>query len=176
MKPTVTIFADASVDPQSKVGGWACWIKVDGAEAIVRGAPLKQKVKNTTEAELAALANAMAVAKTAGLLSGVVMLQSDCLEGLGLIRQRIPAAVDSPAKGGKRVPFRRVAPHRNHKAALTAIDRMVQSLGLRLVLRHVYGHKAGDGRQWVNRRCDEVAKQHMRQLRDGERLLEGELA
>lgn len=165
MKPTVTIFADASVDPKTKVAGWACWIKANGAESIIRGAPLKKPVVDSTEAELSALANAVAVAAAVGVLSGHVLLQSDSADALSCILWGVKGAIQSPARDGYSFQRRRRAPRKEYHAAIAAIDNARRKTGITIAVRHVRGHQEGDGRQWVNRKCDEVAKRFMRERR-----------
>lgn len=108
-KPEVTIFADASHDDRARVAGWGAWIKADGHISVTCGAAMKSPVGSVTEAELCALANALTVARLRGLLATgcVVMLQSDSVSALAIIRCKIadvgdgrfPAASRSPRLG-----------------------------------------------------------------------------
>lgn len=172
MKPDVTIFADASVDPKTGLAGWACWMKGGSAESIVRGAALKKAVTDTTEAELLALANAMHVAQAAALLHGHVMLQSDCAYALGCILKEVKDATQSPVKDGHVVPMRRKKMPPEYLAPIALIDNIRRQTGITIVVRHVRGHQEGDGRNWVNRKCDAVAKRYMRETRKAARAQE----
>ena len=163
-KPDVTIFADASVDHESGAAGWACWIKGDGSNSVLHSGAFREPVGNSTNAELAALANALAVAKAIGQLRGRVMLQSDCSAALAMIRT-IAGAEDSPAERGLRVGKWRKKPEKMYRPAVKVIQSVIQDTGIKLVVRHVKGHQAGGGRNWVNRQCDRLAKKHMRDLR-----------
>lgn len=56
------------------------------------------------------------------------------------------------------------------KEALAAIREAAQ--GRVLSMRHVKGHKEGDGRNWVNEQCDAEARRHMQAMRAERWLLE----
>lgn len=169
-KPNVTIFADASHDHNKRAAGWAAWIKADGREAITCGAAMKKVMKNATEAELCAIANALTVARLHGLLSvdGCAMVQSDCHTALALIATFVTKVIDNPAPGGLPVTRlkRKLARHiKKHAAAINVIQAVVSATGLTIITRHVRGHREGDGRQWVNRLVDVRARREMRMAR-----------
>jgi ribonuclease HI len=172
-KPNVTIFADASHDGTARVAGWGAWIKADGRPSIACGAAMKQAIPSTVEAELCALANALVVARLRGVLAhrDVVMLQSDCLVALAIIRSKIPGVADRPAVGGLAVgEVRKMKLTRLHSAAVTVISEIVTTFGVTLVTRHVRGHQPGGGRQWVNAEVDRIARDAMRERRSQRRL------
>lgn len=167
-KPNVTIFADASHDHNARVAGWGAWIKADGRSSITCGAAMKASVASATEAELCALANALTVARLRGVLSGgcVVMLQSDCLVALAIIRGKIPNVEDRPAPGGLAVaPIKHMKLTQVHLAAVDVVRGIVTALEISIVTRHVRGHQPGGGRQWVNAAVDKIARQAMRHRR-----------
>jgi ribonuclease HI len=167
-KPNVTIFADASHDGTARVAGWGAWIKADGRPSIACGAAMKDPVRTTVEAELCALANALVVARLRGVLArrDVVMLQSDCLVALAIIRGKIAGVADRPAAGGLEVgEVRKMKLTSLHAAAVDVIRDLVASLDIALVTRHVRGHQHGGGRQWVNAEVDRIARRAMRQRR-----------
>jgi ribonuclease HI len=169
-KPDVTIFADASHDPKARVAGWGAWIKADGRRSITCGTAMKGRIATASEAELCALANALTVARLRAVLAPghVVMLQSDCVDALAIIRRRITAVEDRPVTGGVAViPGKKKRQlSQTHSAAVAVIEAIVVSLQVTLITRHVRGHKRGDGRQWVNGEVDRIARQAMRERRD----------
>ena len=147
-RATVMIFADASWCSQTRAGGWGVWLKTDLLDrAIVKGGPIKVDVPTPNVAELVAIANGLFVAKRLHLLRplDVVMIQSDCAEALAWIRGRVPTTADNRAVNGLSI---------------------AEEFSLRLQVRHVRGHQDGDGRQYVNRLCDQIAKAGMRRRRD----------
>jgi ribonuclease HI len=169
-KPDVTIFADASHDHRARIAGWGAWIKADGQPSITCGAAMKGRIGTTSEAELCALANALTVARLRAVLAPghVVMLQSDCVDALAIIRNRIAAVEDRPVTGGVTVvPGKKKRKLSNiHSAAIAVIEGIVVSLDITLITRHVRGHRRGDGRQWVNGEVDRIARKAMRERRD----------
>jgi ribonuclease HI len=167
-KPDVTIFADASHDHNARVAGWGAWIKADGRSSITCGAAMKGTVASATEAELCALANALTVARLRGVLSGrsVVMMQSDCLVALAIIRSKIAGVEDRPAPGGLAVdPIKRMKLTKVHLAAVDVVREIATALEISIVTRHVRGHQPGGGRQWVNAAVDQIARRAMRHRR-----------
>ena len=165
-KPTVMIFADASWCSETRAGGWGAWIKADGAQSITTGASLKGEIASAHVAELMALANAIHVAKANGFLaeSAVVMLQSDCANALANIRRRLPGATNNRARGGCVITptsrKRKLAP--GAAEPLEAIAKIATEHKLHIQVRHVPGHTAGEGRQYVNRLCDGIARRGMK--------------
>jgi ribonuclease HI len=167
-KPNVTIFADASHDHDARVAGWGAWIKADGRSSITCGAAMKRTVASVTEAELCALANALTVARLRGVLvtGSVVMMQSDCLVALAIIRKAIPDVDDRPAPGGLAVvPIKRMKLTKVHLAAIDVVREIVTALEISIVTRHVRAHQPGGGRQWVNSAVDKIARRAMRDRR-----------
>jgi len=167
-KPDVTIFADASHDAKSRVAGWAAWIKADNRASILCGAAMKKTIASTIEAELCALANALALARLRGVLAtgSVVMIQSDCAVALSIIRGKVEGVTDRPALGGIAVnPARRTKLSSEHLAAVNVIREIAETLEISIITRHVRGHQNGSGRQWVNSQVDRIARRAMRDRR-----------
>ncbi len=161
------IFADASVCLKTGAAGWGAWVKRDGGVSQVFGGSFRNTMVFSTEAELAAIANAIhrALAWRLIIAGDVVMVQSDSAEALARIRQ-FTAAGDNPAVGGLRVgPSRRPPRRPLVREAVERIKVLAEQHRLTLVVRHVRGHQAGPGRQWVNAECDRTAKDHMRARR-----------
>ena len=147
------------------------------AESLVSRAgrlPARPVRRRWREAELCALANALTVARLRGLLATgcIVMLQSDSVSALAIIRCKIADVGDRPVLGGLAVAAaRRVKLTQLHVAAIAVISEIVAALKLSLVTRHVRGHRPGPGRQWVNGEVDRIARTTMRDRR--QQLAEG---
>ena len=163
----LTVFADASHCPETFAAGWGAWAKGDGwPTGVTFGGEIKARVINSAEAEMAAMANALVRLHNRGVLAhlDLVMLQSDCLRALQLLLQSVPRAESSDHRDGAQV---RQVPLSPTPMEQRGIDVILDVLGgcRSILLRHVKGHKAGEGRQWVNRTCDDIARQHMRAQR-----------
>lgn len=160
-----TIFADASFCPRSKAAGWAMWAKTGGLDALVAGGPIKVPCALSWEAEACALANAVSTAHRYGYLGAdgeAVMLQSDCLRTLSMLLTHVPGTVERRHEDGAAIPGIRLRfLSAVEVEALDVIQACACEAGVSLILRHVRGHTTGAGRQWVNRQCDRIAKQHM---------------
>lgn len=165
---SATIMADASFCSRSRVGGWAVWMIADGLPSAIFSGPFKTAPRGSAEAETMAIVNGMHVAVREGYVErgSEVLLQSDCMVALGLIRQAIPSAVDRKHPAGAPTPtVRKTKAARGAKDALAHLVLVVTDLGLQISVRHVKGHKEGRGRQWVNRQCDIAARREMRMAR-----------
>lgn len=165
----VTVFADASHCPFTKAAGWGAWAKGEGWKSgITFGGPIRAQVKNSAEAEIAAMTNAIVRLYNGGQLDGatVIMLQSDCLRALQLLLMALPQARPSDHKDGAQVLPQKLNPSPLEDKAL-GIAREVLSECQSVLVRHVKGHREGGGRNWVNRACDSIAKKHMNAQRGG---------
>lgn len=165
----VTIFADASFDERTMAAGWACWVKTNSAPSAISSGVITSPVRSSQEAELWALANALAFAHRQNALKpgALVLLQSDCIPALTRIVMQIPGTVDRPFNGGLIVPRKtKAAVTKAECAALVVIAETVLATGISLLTRHVRAHQENhDGRQWVNNECDRLAKLAMREWR-----------
>jgi ribonuclease HI len=160
---TTTIFADAGFNGVTKSGSWGVWMKTDGMPSLSKGGPLLS-VDTSVEAEMRALANALALARAARFApdGACVMIQSDCQAALSWVLGALPKnSCHRPAPGGVGVvPTLRIGKALERSAGLRAFVQIATEAGLKIVVRHVRGHKAGDGRQWVNRHVDKLARQN----------------
>lgn len=155
----LTVFADASWNQKTKCGGWGCWIKDQTAfPAVIRGGPLKGAQRSSNVCELKAIANALALAARTGMVKGRVMVQSDCIHALYVIR-RATGAIDNPVKGGEKVAvnLRKKWKRWPDEEQIVASIKLSLATAASVEVRHVRGHKAGNGRAWVNRECDRLA-------------------
>ena len=161
-RPNVTMFTDASVFPNYKRSGWGCWIKGDGRESMSFGGPLQNFHPDSVVAELEAIANGIVIAKDRGYFQPddkVIMIQSDSAFALACLLKARPSIVQSRHEDGAKVIARRKKLGPRLLAPATAIIDTLDELEMHAVIRHVRGHKSGNGRQWVNRLCDRLAKQ-----------------
>ena len=167
MRPHVTMFADASVFADRKKSGWGFWIKGDNRDSMSAGGPIEVFSPFSEVAELDAIANGLTCAEAAGYFretDGIIMIQSDSAAALAIVKAIIGAAVNSHAES---------APIPNRKKPLTAhqtdtverIRGVITRHSLSVQVRHVRGHKAGGGRNWVNDLCDKLAKRGAFQTR-----------
>lgn len=157
---SVTIFTDASVIKRHGVAGWGGWAKADNNHAITSSGPLPYD-ENSTTAELRAIANFTWWLKRINYLKpqpDFVMLQSDSVEALIAIAKVMPNATHSQRDNGVCLStWRQRNPIRPEwEPAAEKIKEILE--GQNVILRHVRGHQEGGGRNWVNRKCDELAK------------------
>jgi ribonuclease HI len=167
----LTVIADASFCQHTKAAGWGAWLKGDRADGVFMGAAFSAPIQNSERAELCAIVNAVHRAHKAGLYreGDTLSIQSDCMWPLGLIAAGIVWARrgrEVRARGDVPVHFVSVrsATKRVDRIALDHLRELTK--GCRIVVRHVRGHTGNaTGRSYVNARCDEIAKGHMRQAR-----------
>lgn len=162
----LTLFVDSSLCQQTRVGGWGAWaIRNDWPEGKLFGGRFSQSTapKSSREAEMCGIANALVALQKLNSLDDVerVMIQCDCLSALELIGGRIDQVTVSSHDAGCVVHPRMMRASDLEIAALASIEKV----GKPLILRHVYGHRKGGGRQWVNTMCDQIARNHMREAR-----------
>lgn len=167
-RPRVTIFTDASLCATTGFAGWGAWMKADGEKSMLVGAAFRDKLRSSTEAEIRGGANAIAFGLGRGIIKpgDVIMWQCDNTTALQWLMRLYPFVRDRPALGGLSVPPPRVARVKGAASAgAQLMAKTCQDADLRVIVRHVRGHQSGELRQWVNRKCDEIAKTHMRRIR-----------
>lgn len=165
MKPDVTVFADASMHPGERRCGWGAWIKGDGRPSLSAGGALPFN-QSTSICELEALAAALEHAERHNYFvdaDKAVMLQCDNVNALGAIRGRRPAVLISDHADSALINTRKKEEPADMRAAIDRIFAVTDGAGLTVILRHVRGHMGGDGRNYVNRLCDRLAKEGRRQ-------------
>lgn len=168
MTDFLTLFVDASFHPESKAAGYGAWAKRDGwPKGLFMGGELTT-CRSSSDAEMCAIARAVALLRRTKALDGVkaVLIQSDCLHALETIVAALRAGV-SHHRDGAEVKRRAARPTAVEYAAL---DGLRDAAGeVRLIVRHVRGHKGGNTRETVNEICDKIARKNMagaRQRRD----------
>lgn len=166
-----TLFSDASFCQHTGAGGWGGWFKGGHMErGITIGGELPDIFTGSGAAELAAIAMTL---REAVALGGVtantqVMLQSDSQSSLSVILAMVPRAAYSRAKDHSAPIHPAKNPERSMRNSpyLAEIIRIAGEMNLRLIVRHVKGHR-GDTttRTAVNSYCDRRAKEGMRTRR-----------
>ena len=140
-----TVITDASHCSETFAGGWAAYIRIDNCrDAVCHHAAFKKPLRTSAEAELLAAVNGLWVAQSLG--AERMLLQTDCLAVVNLVNG-----------------------HARRGTLLQTLSKACKVTGLDLSLvsgRHVRGHtKVKDARSYVNRWCDRMAKEAMREQR-----------
>ena len=144
----ITTYTDASFCPNSKVGGWAAYIRTDTGAQEYSGT--LQQSKSATEAEIKAACNALAHAIKLVTKDDdfVIVLVTDCLEVQKIINQKRMFGHANPCSKWISTFFSKTPPNVTIRA------------------KKVKAHSNHDGaRSWVNNRVDELAKIQMRSIR-----------
>ena len=146
----LTLFTDASHDPQTGDTGGGYWAVFDGER--VCGGLRKRGIPTSNEAEIrvacGAIKSVLRHPKVINWLTEVDVLQIilvvDCLG--------IKAAFENP-KAKKCYPL------------TGEVRQLLQERGVHLKVNHVKGHAGGyQPRDWVNRWCDKKAREARRSL------------
>lgn len=167
----ITLFVDASHCPNTLAAGYGAWAIKDGWEkGKVFGGRISKEVLNSGEAEVCAIVEAVKYMRVRGFLEdSTLMVQSDSHRALQLFLMALPdAQIRQHADSKNWVPGP-VSATPTEKWAMEALTRDLGHFPY-LYVRHIKGHASGEGRNWVNRRCDAVAREHMykeRQTRGG---------
>ena len=153
----ITVYTDASHCPNTLVGGWGAYIRVDSGKYEFSGN--FESSANPAEAEFKAACNGLSRAKLLmPTYDGHVILVTDCLA--------VKEHIDYMTAQGK--------PPRKHKCN-KFLKGFIAGLpeGTRLIVNKVKAHSMQDGkRSWVNARVDELAKIQMKAIRpDGWRKI-----
>ena len=144
----ITILADASHCPESKVGGYGYWIASNRGKKA-GGGIFKGLVATSSLAEMMAIANAIHIAIRDHIIQqgDRVLVQTDC-----------EAAIQSFSYGRSLT-----------KSELRTVEyvlNLIKSLCVDLEFRHVKAHTSNkDKRSLANRNCDHTARQAMREAR-----------
>ncbi|GHB33751.1 hypothetical protein GCM10007094_23250 [Pseudovibrio japonicus] len=179
MKPDVTVFTDASLSHHNKSCGYGFWAKGDGRPAVHGGGPFQAFHGCIEVNELKALANAMSALSADQYFSAsdkVILLQSDSVPALACLLQFDSSIQINSHKASAEIKPQRKPMKKIHRRISALIVETAAQHNLELTLRHVRGHQKGDGRNYVNRLCDKLAKAGRKQFElDREaRKLEGQ--
>lgn len=149
----VTIFSDASYCSNTRVGGWGCYIAVNG-QRVNRGGAFANRVRNNVIAEHMALVNAIWTGRSLGLVNpgDKIILQTDSMETIRFFAWDRERVVESACE--------------QSLAVWDKFTTMVFGLNLETEFRWVRGHDNGKTtRSYANEVCDRLAKSHMRRVR-----------
>ncbi len=164
----ITVFVDASVCMQTKVGGWGCWAVKNGT-SITFGNAFKELISDSSDAEVCAVVNALYGLRNRNWFSVTpyVNVQLDSHHALGFLVYAVDAEYYYNPKGGSvmRGSYYPNKGSERAKASVILLRELQKEHGLRFRVTHVKGHSGGGGRQWVNRKVDKLAKKHMRKAR-----------
>jgi len=146
----ITILADASFCPDTKVGGFGCWVAGSRGKRSFQGM-LNGFIDNNNCAEMMAVVNALFLARK-NLLVDVgdrVLIQTDCTAAImAFIGSRQPSTAQE-------------------QTVVEWYRRIQVESELKITLKHVKGHsKRNEGRFVSNNICDKQAKQEMQRARN----------
>lgn len=161
-KPTITIFADASVYYDEKVAGWAGYVRGDYREPQWFQGPADFS-SNVTSVELNALVQSIQLAVDMGYITSNdthILLQSDCLNALEIIWSSFPNTCPMRKVHTKLVSKRYIK--KDHAPYIQKLSGLLQNRQV-VYLKHVKGHQKGiHARSWINEECDKRAKKEAR--------------
>lgn len=145
-----TVITDASHCPATNAGGWACWITASQRQGkhtygepvrFKRYGAFKDLVESAHEAEIKAILNGCTLAVN-NFAPECIHVVSDCISAMDYLQKKP-----------------------QWKAKLAAIVGPAQ-----VTFKHVKAHtKVQDPRSFVNRWCDEKAKEAMKERRAAEK-------
>lgn len=162
--PLITLFTDASYCHKTHAAGWGMWARsFVWKHPLFKGGQIQHNVSSSAEAELWAISHALCVLEDRKriLQEQRLMVQSDCMRALAILRDGL-GATDTAHSSGLSVDQNCHFITPIEQEALWVIQNVRDTYGLDLCVRHVKGHSDGDGRSWVNRTCDIIARKHMR--------------
>lgn len=161
-KPTLTVFADASIQPKFISAGWGGWVRGDDRKPLF-GSGRAPYRGDTSLVELSALVLWLERLYKDRYFSPAdthISLQSDSLGAL----QRLKALPNTHAthnSGDARItsPILPTGEYLLWAERLQAITTHCDVI----YLKHVRGHQGGKhSRSWINERCDTLAKKAAR--------------
>lgn len=132
------------------------------------GGEFAKLLTGINDAEILAIAFALADLRDGGLLEGVYsfMIQSDSLRALNVLKDRLPnARISKSTDNADSNLYNKVRKLTvDEQAALTDVATI--TFGRQVYVRHVKAHRGDDtGRTWVNGQCDKDAKKYMQSAR-----------
>lgn len=168
----VTLFSDASVCQERKIGGWAAWLKADRG-TLKGGAAFGVKVFDSTMGEAMAVVNGLSVGIANGVIQegDTVLVQTDNDAVMGVLEGTVRRSLKKEMKrrkGRSKSEVERHVARRNHEIDLVAhaFSRIVENSSIMIRWRHVKGHRGlEDRRSAVNTFCDRTARAQMRSAR-----------
>jgi ribonuclease HI len=168
----VTLFSDASMCPERKIGGWAAWLKSDRG-SLRGGARFKVRVGDSSMAEAMAVMNGLTVGASEGIIrrKDTVLVQTDNDAVMGILEGTVRRSLSLEFKrrrGRSRDQVVKDVGARNQEIVIVAdaFSAFIQENSVVVRWRHVKGHRGKqDRRSAVNTFCDRTARDHMREAR-----------
>lgn len=143
-----TVICDASWCPNTRSGGWACWVNINyddgGHSRVTRSGIFRHRARSSNHAEQMACLNGIFLAYSYGARD--ILVQTDCLNLV-------------TSQGSTTHP-------KSMREYEDAHNKYWSDANI--TWRHVKGHNLGtvqDRRTWVNDWCDKNAKRMMRKQR-----------
>jgi ribonuclease HI len=146
----ITVNTDASFHPEKKIGGYAFHIVCD-AFKIKKGGAFKDKLKNSMDAEMKCMVNALHILSNVSDIptTNWIVVNSDCLNSFEKIKLKSSDPIG-----------RQIA------KLMRDIRIKCEKNGVKpkFEFRHVKAHNGRpDSRSHVNHWCDKEARRHMRE-------------
>ena len=141
----ITLMTDASHCSETMAGGFGFWCASDRGK-LSGGKPLQGKIKDSYEAEMKGVANALSIAIKSGIvLTGdKVLIQLDNIGVINCIK-------------------RKCKPRQDVEKVMTYIFKCKKDFKLEFECRHVKGHSKENGSRFsANKHCDRIAKEQMK--------------
>jgi ribonuclease HI len=144
----VSVFADASFDPETRAGGFGYWSKsLRGQHS--GGGPFKSLARNSGIAEMMACLNAlhMTFVHLIAWPGDTILIQTDCTAAIAAFERKRILQEDE-------------------RIIVDGLVALLQIKNATVRWKHVKGHTNGEQpRLWVNNQCDHLAKMGMREAR-----------
>ena len=163
----LTVFVDASRDHETSAGGYGAWAKHGGMRTgLLFGGHIRNSL-TPTDAEIQAVRNALYDLWNRGEIpKGCrrVLVQTDSTTAISAYLTLDRAS--QSAKEHKASDHRPMFRSETLWSAVQDVEALLDALDLKLILRHVYGHRVETTTRYsVQARCDEIAYENMRNER-----------
>lgn len=151
----ITIYTDASLCPDTSAGGWACWVRFGKFETMQLSGFFKEETRDSTEAELKAIANAISVViRRLQPKEKIIVVVTDSAMAIAYIKT-----------GVKKPRHKHLAGWQRRTAIAERINHMIPK-GCELRVNKVQGHSKTDGkRSYVNNVVDKAAYKKLQEAR-----------
>jgi len=139
----VTAYTDASFRPEVNRGGWAVWLRSERGR-VIRSGQCPSTIGDSMCAELYAIIMAIELTLAEWKDTKGIQLNTDCKS---LVHRLYPWSD----------PFTR----EDLEALRLHAREVTEAAGIRLRVKHVKGHSAGDGtRTYLNDQVDKISRKH----------------
>lgn len=148
----ITLYTDASVDPQTHAAAWACWMKFPNRNTISYSGPFDHEIENVAEAEMKAICNGIYMVCNSITICGDehIAVVTDCQIALNILTGKW----ERTKKVVKKQP--------GLWRAVDEVRAFMYEQGITASYKKVKAHAFDDGaRSYVNDLVDKLAKQQM---------------